>query len=150
MFGLLVAAMPVYAPFLAGVSSLVLKILLGDAQAVITWVGSGLQCKYAETIYKVPFALEYFNIAVFAGLVLPLQRRGDWKTLASSLFAFAGGLLLNAILIANTVYLMVKHGQGASQGFIWTQKGVLLAVPFALWWIVSSGGEKGEESGAAM
>ena len=144
MFSLLIVAMPVYAPFLAWLSSLILEVFLGDSQTAIAWVGNNLQCNHAGTIYRVPFALEYFNIAVFAGLVLPLQRRGDWKTLASSLVALISALLLNAMLIANSIYLMIRHGQGVLQGFLLIEKGVLLAVPFALWWIVSSDGERGQ------
>jgi hypothetical protein len=138
MFALQLAIMPVYGPLLAQLSSLALKVLLGDSGSAIHWANSKMQCVYAGASYQVPFALEYFNIAVLAGLVLSLQRRGDWKTGVSTLLCLMGAVLLNATLVAATIHTMVSHGQQSLTAFLFIEKGLLLAVPFALWWIVAA------------
>jgi exosortase/archaeosortase family protein len=141
MFALILAVMPIYAPALSYLSSLLLKICLGDGSAAIVWGNSKLYFQYGGASYQVPFALEYFNVAVFAGLVLPLQRRGDWKMLASTIFGFLGAVFLNAALIAATFLIVLAQGAHSLPAFLFIEKGLLLAVPFALWWIVSSPSE---------
>lgn len=137
-YALILVIMPIYGPTLARLSSLVLKVLTWESNATIFWAGSKMECSHAGASYQVPFVLEYFNIAVFAGLVLPLQSKGDWKTLASTFIGLIGAILLNAALIATTIHTMMAHGQKSLPAFFFIENGLLLAAPFALWWIVAS------------
>jgi exosortase/archaeosortase family protein len=140
-FALLIALMPLYGPLMASLSSLMVKVFLGDTHAAIFFVGSKLHCTYGSATYRIPFNLEFFNIAVLAGLLLPLQKKGELKTLALSLLCLAAALVVNGIVIANSFYIMARHGEAAFNAFLLVEKGMLLAVPFALYWIVASGRE---------
>jgi exosortase/archaeosortase family protein len=146
IFAFLLAIMPVYGPLLASASSLFLKFMIADSCATITWIHSKMECAYRGGIYELPFALESFNVAVYAGLVLPLQRRGDWKTLRASLSGLLAALLVNVLLISSMASTIIAHGKGSVGSFLLIEKGLLVAVPFALRWIVSGGG-KGKASG---
>ncbi|UFS71725.1 archaeosortase/exosortase family protein [Geomonas sp. RF6] len=133
-----------YGDSLALLSSLFLKVFLCDPGVGVTWAGQTMRSTYAGTTYDVMFTIEYLNLAVFAGLALPLQRRGDWKTAAVTLLALAGAFVLNAVFIANSLSVRIVHGEAALALFLFVEKGLLLALPFALWWVIG-GAQRNKE-----
>lgn len=140
-FSLLFAMMPVYGPSLAYLSSLPLKVFLNDKDAAIHLTDSNLQCIFQGVLYLAPFNVEFLNIAVFAGLALPLQKKDDWQTLSLTLFSFIVVLMINAVLIATMMNSVITHGEASLPDFVFIEKGLLLALPFGLWWILASGSE---------
>ncbi|WP_162605076.1 exosortase/archaeosortase family protein [Geomonas oryzae] len=145
-FYLLTSQSPTYGSMLAAVATAALKLIALDPGAETAYVSGDILGHAKGVACTVPFNLDYCNVAVLAGLVLPLQRKGDMKTLGLTLFTVVSALLLNAILMASSVYQMAVHGKKAFDAYMTIQHGLLLAVPFVLWWIVTSGAKEGNKA----
>ncbi len=149
-FYLLTSFAPAYGAGLAALGTAVLKVMAWDPGAGIEYVAGDIQGHARGVVCNVPFNLDYCNVAVLVGLVLPLQRKGDLKTIGLTLFTVVTAFLLNAVLMASSVYQMAMNGKRSFDAYMTIQHGLLLAVPFVLWWIVASGAKEGSKADIAV
>jgi exosortase/archaeosortase family protein len=138
MFCLLTVMLPGYKQFMAFVSSLLFKLLTGDYKAAISWDGHLMRISHAGSSSCATFFLAYMDVALYAGLVLPLQRRGDWETLLISIIGLFASLLINGLFIAGSGIISVRHSKAQADLFVFMGRGAMMALQIGLWWIVSS------------
>ena len=136
VWAVLLALLPVYGSVLATLASPVLKMFLSDTAATVDWMEGRFLATCRENVYTLPLRVEYFNVSVLAGLIWPrshLRKKNSWSLV---LFALLAAVLLNAIFIGNIFSLMIVRHQSIEL-FLTVEKAMLLALPFALWWVVA-------------
>lgn len=145
VFALLLALLPFYGQLLSVLASVVLKVFLLDSTAAVTWADGNFLATYGGRLRRMPVPIEYLNVSVLVGLVLP--RHGLRLNPKTNLFLFAllAIILLNALFAGNLLYLMII-GQRSLALFLTLQQALLLALPFGLWWIIAPGEARGENT----
>lgn len=125
---------------LAALASPLLRLFLADAQASVVWNGH-LQFNQGGVTAQAGNFFEIANFAVYLGLVVPKLRQG-WRMACAALF---GMVLLLAVYAEFIAFLGVHSLKQSGYAALYqgTGSGVLLAVPIALYWMVSRIGRRG-------
>jgi len=140
VFTLLISFKDLHCRLLAYLAAPLFKLLLGDSQAALVWDGS-LQFTRGSTIVRMGLFFEMANIAVYAGIMLPYL----WckrKEIPTALLGLAVLVIMYAEFIAIMGVNSIKQGKIAAEFFQFIGSGVFLALPMALYWIITSLEEK--------
>jgi hypothetical protein len=88
--------------------------------------------------------MEQVNVAVFIGLMAPLQKKGDWEMLGMTVFGLLCIVVTSAIFIALGCSKAVASGTGGLMGFLSIGSVVHLALPMTFYWLMASLREQGK------
>jgi exosortase/archaeosortase family protein len=136
IFILLMTFKDLHCRLLANLAAPLFKLLLGDSQAALIWDGS-LQFTQGATKVRMGLFFEMANIAVYVGIMLPYLW-GKRKEIPTALL----GLVVLVIMYAEFIAIMgvdaIKQGKVAAEFFQFIGSGVFLALPMALYWIITS------------
>jgi exosortase/archaeosortase family protein len=131
-----------YSGLLARNSSLFYSLLYHDPEGSIVRAGNGVAyVRGGATLYLSSY-MEQLNVAVYVGLMTPLQRRGDLEMFGTTLLGLIAMFLTGSIFLAIGCGYGVASGEGALVEFLKAGSFVQLALPLAVYWILSGEREK--------
>jgi exosortase/archaeosortase family protein len=137
-YALLLIFHDAYGDLMAKASSLCYRLLDHDPLAAIERQGDAMFFNRAG----VSFHVNQVNVAIYVGLMAPLQKKGAWETLALTILGLLCIMLLSVIFIALGCRFAAASGPGALNGFLGIGSIVHLALPMTVYWIMTSGGKK--------
>ena len=136
VFLLLIAFKDSYCRLLATLATPLFKLLIGDPQATLIWDGK-LHFTQGITNIRMGLFFEMANIAVYVSLMLPYL----WRNRKEIPFALLG-LAVQVILYAEFIAIMglkaINDGIASAEIFLIIGSSVFLALPMALYWMVTS------------
>jgi len=127
-----------YGDLMAGASSLLYRLLNDDPLAHIVREGDLMVYHRPGAVFNLENMLEQVNVAIYLGLMVPLQRRGDWGTLGRTMLGLLFIVLMGAVFIALACAKAVTAGMEGLIGFQCLESIVRLALPLSIYWIMSS------------
>jgi len=133
-----------YGSLLAHLSSLFYRLGNDDPQGSIIRVGDAMVYSRGAARYSLGNLVEEVNVAIYLGLMVPLQKRGDAKMLGMTLFGLLLIIATSAIFVALGCSQAVASGMVAYQGFLSIGSIVQLAMPMTMLWLMASERERDE------
>jgi len=137
-YALLLVFQDAHRDLMAHASSFLYALLNNDPQATIINDGNGMVYSRAGSRIYLDNMMEQANVAIYVGLMGPLQKKGDWEMLGMTVFGFVTIVLLGAIFIAIGSGLAVTSGTISLIGFQRIGSIVNLALPMTVYWIMAS------------
>lgn len=147
-YGLLLACQDGYGSFIAQASSFIYALLHDTPAAAMVWDGKGLLCQSGGVSIHVNDLLEEVNIAIYLGLMLPLQKRGDWELLGMTLLGLLVIVAMSATFLALGAHSALTAGTASQLGILRLGSFVNLALPMTIYWIMTSGERERKEKPA--
>ena len=141
-FLLLLVFHEAYGDLLARSGTFFYRIFSSDHQAAILRAGDQVFLSHGGTRIALHTLAEQINVAVFVGLMAPLQRWGDWEMLLFSVLGLAAMVVIGSIFIALGCSQAVASGAGGLNDFLKIGSFVNLALPMATYWIMAGEREK--------
>jgi exosortase/archaeosortase family protein len=132
---LLIAFRDEYCRLLATLATPLFKMLLGDSQASLVWDGS-LRYTLGGVSVRMGLFFEMANIAVYVGLMLPYLWHNR-KGIPLALLGLVALIVLYAEFIGIMGINALRHGIAVAEFFHFIGSGVFLALPMALYWMVT-------------
>jgi exosortase/archaeosortase family protein len=124
-----------YCRLLAMLATPLFKMLLGDAKAAILWNGR-LVYQQGGKMFSAGAFFELANVSVYVGLMLPYLRCNR-KAVPTALLGLVVLVVMYAEFIAVLGMDAVKRGVEAAQLFQLIGSGIFLALPMAVYWLVT-------------
>lgn len=136
VFLLLIAFKDMHCRLLAVIAAPLFNLLLGDPHATLVWDGK-LQFTQGAATIRLGLFFEMANIAVYISLMLPYLWRHR-KEIPCALLGLVIQVLLYAEFIAIMGMIAMKHGKASAELFQIIGSSIFLALPMALYWMVTS------------
>jgi len=133
-----------YGELMANASSFFYRLLNDDPLATIIRVDDIMVYSHAGVRIKLGNLLEHVNVAIYVGLMVPLQKKGDWEMLGMTFFGLLCIVLMSAIFVALGCGFAVTSGTEGLMEFWCIGSVVHLALPMAVYWIMASERERGK------
>jgi exosortase/archaeosortase family protein len=146
-YGFLLFFHDAFSNLTAHTSSLFYKLLNDDPHGSIINAGDLMVYSRPGTKYFLNSLLEQLNVAVYVGLMVPLQKKGDWEMLVVSILGLVAIFVTSAIFIALGCSHAVSSGAGSLTDFLKVGGFVNLALPMTIYWIMAS--ERSKRDGSA-
>lgn len=137
-----------YSGLLARSSSLFYTLLHDDPEGGIVRAGNGVAYLRGGASLYLSSYLEQLNVAVYVGLMTPLQRKGDWEMFGTTLLGLIAMFLMGSLFLAIGCGYGVASGERALEEFLQLGSFVQLALPLAVYWILSGEREKRDQGAA--
>ena len=137
-FALLWFFSDIYGDLLARAGSFFYRVLNDDPLATIIRDGDVMVYRRAGARIVLDSMMEQVNIAIYVGLMVPLQKKGDWEMLGMTIMGLLCMVLMSAIFIALGCGFAVTAGEGSLIGFLGIGSVVHLALPMTMYWIMAS------------
>jgi exosortase/archaeosortase family protein len=141
-YALLLFIHDAYSNLIAYASSFFYKLINDDPLAAIVREGDMVVYSHAGTRFYLHSLLEQANVAIYVGLMVPLQKKGDWEMLGMTLFGLSTIVLMSAIFVALGCGHAVTFGAGSLIDFLEIGSFVHLALPMTIYWIMASERDK--------
>lgn len=123
-----------YGDLLARMSSFFYTLLHDDPGSAIVREAGGMVYSHGGTKLYLNNLLAQINVAVYAGLMIPLQKKGDWEMLAMTAAGLVAIVIMSAVFIALGCMHAVTSGATGLLCFIHIGSLVHLALPMAIYW----------------
>jgi Transmembrane exosortase (Exosortase_EpsH). len=131
-----------YGDLMARLSTLFYALLSQDTEGGIARSGDAIVYAKGGAVIKLNSLLEEVNVAIYLGLMAPLQKRGDWKMAATIVIGLACVVLMGAIFNALGCRFALNAGGGRFSGFWAIGSVVNLALPMTIYWILTGENER--------
>ncbi|GFO62800.1 exosortase/archaeosortase family protein [Geomonas paludis] len=138
-YGLMLFSQDVYGDLMAQASSVFYRLISHDPLASIVWDGDMMVYRSAGASIVLENMLEQVNVALYVGLMVPLQKKGDWEMLGMTIIGLVCVMLMNVIFVALGCRFAVASGVGALLNFEGIGSVVHLSLPMTMYWILMSG-----------
>lgn len=143
-YALLSAFSDPFGQMMSYASSCIYKLLYSNPGVAIDWNGSETVCSYAGNSFYFRNLSEQLNVAVYIGLMVPLQRKRDWEMLATTILGLIFIIVIGAIFTAVGCNNGVVSGEQSLESFVKIGSVIHLALPMAIYWIMASEREGGK------
>ncbi|QXE92729.1 hypothetical protein KP001_09485 [Geomonas subterranea] len=127
-----------YGTVLAATSSVFYRLLSHETLSAIILDGEVMVYRGAAVDIPLDNMMEQVNQAIYLGLMIPLQKKGDWQMVGMTLFGAGFIFLLSALFIAMGCVQAVTSGELGLLSFLAIGSVVHLALPMSTYWIVTS------------
>ena len=127
-----------YGNLIAHASSFFYTLLSNDPQGSIIRDGDLMIYSHAGSCFHLNNLLEQVNVAIYVGLMTPLQKKGDWEMLGMTILGLLCIVMISAIFIALGCSHAVTSGEGGLMAFLGIGSIVYLALPMTIYWIMAS------------
>ncbi|TGU70728.1 hypothetical protein E4633_17165 [Geomonas terrae] len=131
-----------YGDLMARLSTLVYALLSQDTEGGIVRSGDAIVYAKSGAVIKLNSLLEEVNVAIYLGLMAPLQKRGDWTMAVNIVIGLACVVLMGAIFNALGCRFALSAGGERFSGFWAIGSVVNLALPMTMYWILAGENEK--------
>ncbi|MBU5614089.1 archaeosortase/exosortase family protein [Geomonas azotofigens] len=138
VYGLILFCHDVYGDLMAQASSFFYRLMNDDPLASIIRDGDVMVYSRPGASIVLEYMLEQVNIALYVGLMVPLQKKGDWEMLGITIIGLLCVVLLNAIFIALGCRFAVTSGEAGLINFQGIGSVVHMALPMTMYWILTS------------